>query len=102
MSAKKMETTSCVPLKFIVFMKGTLGKMVATKTLDPDFINLQFWQNWPRKFYNVKSYDNTKDDFEKETAKAHATGFTSDSDDSDDHTCSPSREDAPDLNVNIF
>ena len=49
-------------MKFIVFLKGTLGKMVATKTLPNDFINLQFWQSWPQKFYNIKSYDKTKNE----------------------------------------
>ena len=51
-----------VNMKFIVFLKGTLGKMVATNTLKKDFINLDFWETWPRKFYNVKAYDLTKDE----------------------------------------
>ena len=41
-------------------MKTTLGKMVATNTLPSDFINLHFWESWPRRFYNIKSYDASK------------------------------------------
>ena len=63
MSIQKMEATGCVNMKFIVFLKMTLGKMVGNKTLPKDFINLHFWQKWPRKFYNVKSYNGTKQDF---------------------------------------
>ena len=51
-------------MKFIVFLKGTLGKMVATGVLEKELINLDFWETWPRKFYNLKSYDMTKDEFE--------------------------------------
>lgn len=60
-----MEKKGFVNMKFVVFLKATLGKMVGTKTLPNDFINLQFWQSWPHKFYNVKSYDSTKEDFER-------------------------------------
>lgn len=80
MSLQKMESTGCVNMKFIVFLKSTLGKMVAIKTLDQDFINLEFWQTWPRKFYNIKSYDTTKDEFEMENAKMDGNDFNSDSD----------------------
>ena len=77
MSVQKMEANGCVNMRFIVFLKATLGKMVATNTLGRDFINLQFWQTWPRKFYNIKSYDSTKDDFEIDNAKLDDTGFSS-------------------------
>lgn len=63
-----MEEKGCVNMKFIVFLKGTLGKMVGTNMLDYDFINLQFWQTFPQKFYNIKSYDSTKEEFEKDNA----------------------------------
>ena len=82
-SIQKMESTGCVNMKFIVFLKTTLGKMVATKTLDSDFINLDFWQKWPQKFYSIKSYDGTKQLFESENA-AMENPFGSDDDDDDD------------------
>lgn len=65
-----MEEEGYVSMKFIIFLKTTLGKMVAINVFDHDFINLQFWQKWPRKFYNIKSYDCTKDEFEKDLAAA--------------------------------
>ena len=37
--------------------------MVATTTLSPDFLGLQFWDNWNKKIYNTKTYDASKDDF---------------------------------------
>lgn len=27
--------------------------------LDEDFINLDFWLSWPKRFYNIKAYDRT-------------------------------------------
>ena len=47
--------------RFIVFLKATLGKMVGTKLLHPDILNYSFWETWPKRFYNVKSYDNSKE-----------------------------------------
>ena len=74
-SIKRMEAAGYVSTRFIVFLKGTLGKMVATDTLDDDFINLQFWQSWPRKFYNIKSYDATKEEFEQEDEEEDGMGL---------------------------
>ena len=65
MSVQKMEATGCVNMRFIVFLKATLAKMVANKFLPDDFIDLQFWESFPHKFYNIKSYDGTKVDFER-------------------------------------
>ena len=79
-----MEETGCVNMKFIVFLKTTLGKMVATKTLAADFINLEFWQKWPRKFYNVKCYDSTKEQFEKDAAALNNPYHFDDDDDDND------------------
>ena len=76
-----MEETGCVSMKFIIFLKGTLGKMVATKILECNFINLQFWQTFPQKFYNIKYYDSSKKLFEKFSAEIHNTGFESTDDD---------------------
>lgn len=61
-----MEDKSMINYKFIIFVKATLGKMVATNTLEPDFINLDFWDSWPRKFYNIRAYDMTKEEFHDE------------------------------------
>ena len=88
-----MQDRGCVNIKFIVFLKATLGKMVATKTLGNDFINLEFWQNWPHKFYNVKSYDSTKDDFEKDNAEMDRNMFDSlDEDEDDGEECYSERQ----------
>ena len=48
---------------FISFLKATLGKMVGCKILDREAINLEFWETWPRKFYNIRTYDVTKVNF---------------------------------------
>lgn len=92
MSAQKMEATGCVNMKFIVFLKGTLGKLVAANALGNDFINLEFWKTWPRKFYNVRSYDNTKEDFEGDVIDDNVFG-SQDEDEVD-------TEDSPDSNQN--
>ena len=49
--------------RFISFLKGTLGKMVETNILNETFINSDMWASWPRKFYNIRVYDMTKDQF---------------------------------------
>ena len=94
MSVQKMEANGCVDMKFIIFLKATLGKMVATKTLSNDFINLQFWQNWPHKFYNIKSYDATKDEFEMDNKKADDTGFDSSEEEDDQQEEDDDREES--------
>lgn len=61
-----MEQKGYVSVRFIIFLKATLGKMVATNILGTDFLDLHFWQVWPKKFYNVKSYESSKRDIEKD------------------------------------
>ena len=39
--------------------------MAGTEVIEREYIDFDFWTAWPRKFYNVRSYDLTKDDFEK-------------------------------------
>ena len=95
MSAKKMEETRCVSMKFIVFLKGTLGKMVATNFLGHDFINLKFWQNWPQKFYNIKSYDSTKENFDLDYAQIDDHKFNS----QDEEEMDRANQDQPHGNV---
>ena len=56
-----MEDKGFVNIKFIVFLKATLGKMMGTDILPNGFLDLHFWQSWPRKFYNIWCYDSTKD-----------------------------------------
>lgn len=56
-----MDKRSMVNPKFISFLKGTLGKMVSTHTFSEEFINLELWETWPRKFYNIMYYDSTKE-----------------------------------------
>lgn len=51
--------------KFVAFLRATLSKMAGTGIIDPDFINVEFWSSWPRKFYNIRTYDSTKEEFEK-------------------------------------
>ena len=45
-------------------MRATLAKMAGTNILNPETINLEFWSSWPRRFYNIRAYDMTKQDFE--------------------------------------
>lgn len=94
MSVQKMEGTKCVDMKFIVFLKTTLGKMVSAHSLPNDFINLQFWQKWPRKFYNVRSYDSTKIG----QVSNDDTGFGSD----EDCVSNDQSEATAETNVNII
>ena len=56
-----MDAKGFVNIKFIVFLKATLGKMMATEILPNGFIDLHFWQSFPRKFYNIKSYQSAKE-----------------------------------------
>lgn len=67
---ENMEQKGYVPIKFIVFLKTTLGKMVAANILGTDILDLHFWQQWPKKFYNVRQYDSTKTDLVKNRQKA--------------------------------
>ena len=56
-------TKSEIPVidqNFVAFLKATLGKMAGTNVIDRDHIGLEFWSGWPRKLYNVRSYDLTK------------------------------------------
>ena len=62
-----MEDKGYVNIRFIIFLKATLGKMVATEILGNDFLDLHFWQQWPKKFYNIKAYDSAKNDVVKQT-----------------------------------
>ena len=66
-----MEEKGYVNFKFIVFLKATLGKMVGTKVLDKETINYHFWETWPKKFYNIKSYDSSKEDLSRLNAGEH-------------------------------
>ena len=38
--------------------------MAGTGVIDAEIINLEFWSSWPRRFYNVRTYDSTREDFE--------------------------------------
>ena len=42
--------------KFVVFLKATLCKMVATNALPMEFIDLHFWESWPEQYYTLKSF----------------------------------------------
>lgn len=54
------DDVSTVSYRLIGFLKATLGQMVGAGELDPAFINLDMWDSWPRKFYNIRTYDLTK------------------------------------------
>lgn len=47
---------------FVAFLRATLGKMAGTGILEMEVIDLDFWTAWPRRFYNIKAYDLTKDE----------------------------------------
>ena len=65
MSKDDAEAKGFVNIKFIVFLKATLGKMMGTNILPNNFLDLQFWLSWPRKFYNIKAYDSAKENVKK-------------------------------------
>ena len=69
MSKENMEDKGYINIRFIIFLKTTLGKMVATGLLPKDFIDLHFWQQWPKKIYNIKYYDSSKNDFVKQSKR---------------------------------
>lgn len=46
-----------VDVKFIVFLKSTIAKMVATNTLPPNMIDLRFWQTWAMDIYKMEIFD---------------------------------------------
>ena len=66
MSNKFAQEKGYVNLKFIMFLKTTLGKMMATNTIASDMFDLNFWHSWPKKYYNSKCFDNCKGFFHKE------------------------------------
>ena len=68
MPKENMEEKGYINIKFVIFLKTTLGKMVSTDILGKDLIDLHFWQTWPKKFYNVKCYDNAKNDLKASKA----------------------------------
>lgn len=81
MSKDSMEEKGFVNNRFIIFLKATLGRMVATKILGKDFLDLHFWQLWPKKFYQIRAYDSTKNDFVKQTKNSMLFGEEIENDD---------------------
>lgn len=80
MSQQNLDEKGFVSIKFVIFLKATIAKMVATKALSSDFIGLNFWQTWPKKVYHTKSYecnnhdcDDDDDDMEMESSPADPT-----------------------------
>ena len=53
-----------VDQKFVGFLRATLGKMAGTGVIGMELIDLDFWSAWPRRFYNIRTYDLTKENFE--------------------------------------
>ena len=49
-----------VPDEFSVILRIALSKMVAAKSLNPEFINLDFWRQIPNKFRGIRLYEATK------------------------------------------
>ena len=58
------QTGELVDPNFIAFLRATLGKMAGTNVLDMGVIDLDFWTAWPRRFYNIRTYDATRDEFD--------------------------------------
>ena len=54
-----------VDLSFVAFLRATLGMMAGTEVINKEYVDFDFWTAWPRKFYNVRSYDATREAFEK-------------------------------------
>lgn len=49
-----------VPEDFIRIFRGTLAKMAGEKIIPYDFVNLDFWNAFPRKFNTKKNYQTSK------------------------------------------
>lgn len=49
-----------VPEEFTIILKVTLSRMVATKCLSPDLVNLDFWRRIPSKFKGIRNYEEKK------------------------------------------
>ena len=47
--------------KFINFFRATLAKMYGIGALKKEFIDHKFWDSWPKRFYNIRAYDTTKE-----------------------------------------
>lgn len=65
-SGGSKEEISPLDSKFIAFLKATLAKMAGLDVISIDFIDLDFWLSWPRRFYNIRSYDLTKRELEND------------------------------------
>ena len=49
-----------VPEEFATILKVALSKMVASKCLKPEMINLDFWRRMPSKFKGIRYYEDVK------------------------------------------
>ena len=45
-----------VQKEFVALFKCTLSRMCGAGLLDPSFVDLDFWQNWPKKYREAKRY----------------------------------------------
>ena len=59
-----------VPREFICIFRGTLAKMAGEKMIPMEFVDLEMWTGWPRKFNSKKCYELGKpDDAKPDDAK---------------------------------
>ena len=99
-----MEEKGYVDFKFIVFLKATLGKMVGTNVLHKDTVNYYFWESWSKKFYNIKSYDSSKEELSRSKSTGEDRGYGQDEalEQSTDSTERPSTQFDEELSPSIL
>lgn len=49
-----------VPPQFVNIFRGTLAKMAGEKIIPYEFVDLDFWNTFPRRFNSKKTYQNSK------------------------------------------
>ena len=59
-----------VPAEFVALIKSTLARTAGAGLLDPDIVDLEFWNNWPKKYREAKRYVHEQDEKKKKKAVA--------------------------------
>lgn len=49
-----------VPDEFAMIVRVALAKMVSSKCINPELINLDFWRRIPNKFRGIRFYETNK------------------------------------------
>ena len=66
-----------VPVEFIQIMRGTLAKMAGEGLVQPDFVGLDFWTGFPKKFNSKKDYEDSKEKEQNQLKRRHSITMNS-------------------------